>query len=89
MRSGLHGLPTKPIPRRPHTNSGFVLNSADADFVCIRVGEQVTPVVEQLRTWLLQHRFQMPPILHDFDEAREQRRRAGVEQRRSPSVLSP
>lgn len=39
-------------------------------------------IVEQMRTWILEHNFQIPPLFVDFDEEEEKRRRAGVPRRR-------
>jgi hypothetical protein len=38
--------------------------------------------VEQLRTWIIEHNFQIPPLFVEEDELEEKRRRAGVPRRR-------
>ena len=43
MRSRLHGHPARPIPSRSHPKRASHSTRLDADCVCIRVGEQVTP----------------------------------------------
>jgi len=42
MRSGLHGHPAKPIPGGRHEKRASHSTRGDADYDCIRVGEQVT-----------------------------------------------
>ena len=42
MRSGLHGHPAKPIPGGRHEKRASHSTRGDADYDCIRVGEQVS-----------------------------------------------
>ena len=44
-------------------------------------------VVESMRTWIIEHNFQIPPLFVDIDEHSERRRRAGVPKRNARHSL--
>ena len=61
MRSGLHGHPAKPIPGGRHEKRASHSTRGDADYDCIRVGEQVKPYgLAQVKTL---PRLFHPPLL--------------------------